>query len=200
MPTDLVLAAICAEAYSAPADYSDGDVHAIRRWVDGRMVIAFRGTDLDDLDDWFRDLDICPMRHPRLGWCHRGFLSGALSVWPKIMLDLALARITPAPAPVILTGHSLGGALTIATGGLMATGGWPPAAIVTFGAPRVGLWKLRKLLDPVTIRQYNDGGDPVPDVPWPYLHQRVPIVLQDVRGGAMRDHSIQTYQAALAGS
>jgi hypothetical protein len=200
MLTDAALAEVCREAYSARADYSAEDVHALRQWADGAMIIAWRGTDPDDVYDWLRDLDICPLRHPQLGWCHRGFLSGALLVWPQIMLDLALARVTPEPARVVLTGHSLGGALAIATGGLMAAGGHPPAAVVTFGAPRVGLWKLHRLLRDVPIRQYDDGGDPVPEVPWPYLHQRPNLVLGDARAGIVRDHSIETYQAALARS
>lgn len=163
---DPTICQLAAAAYLAAPTWASDDVHAVRTDFDGLLtVIAFRGTVPSLLRDWLRDLNIIPTWRKRIGWCHRGFMQGAELVFPALLAGTAGRQ-------VILTGHSLGGALAVATAALLTRAGRPPAALVTFGAPRVGLWRMRRLLRKVTVRQYCDGDDPVPCVPRPYLHMR----------------------------
>src|SRR6185437_9905361 len=100
------LAQLAADSYTCPASWRVGDVEGCIARIDGMSVVAFRGTEPLSIADWMRDLDAVPMRHPAIGWCHRGFLTGALAIIPLIRRDLG-------PEPLILTGHSLGGALAL---------------------------------------------------------------------------------------
>lgn len=161
---DRYLAALAEAAYSAAPTWAAGDVCAVQTGI----VVAFRGTRIDSAEDWARDLDLVPAYYGPLGWCHRGFLDGAKAVWPQIAPHV--------DGNTILVGHSLGGALAIGTGGLAAAAGRPPAAIVTFGAPRVGLGTLVALLSGVPVRQYRHASDIVPEVPPGYRHVRLPLI------------------------
>jgi fermentation-respiration switch protein FrsA (DUF1100 family) len=158
-----------AGSYGAQATVVAGDVHAVITQAPGVAVVAFRGTVPSSWADWLRDFEAWPVRHEGMGWCHRGFLDGGMDLWPALQPLIAGRR-------VILTGHSLGGALAIITAGLMTLAGNPPEALVTFGAPRVGGSALRQLLAPIPIRQYRNGNDPVPDVPLLYEHVRLPLI------------------------
>lgn len=171
MISDAELAALCADAYLPCASVVIGEdlaANIIRR--DGAVIVAFRGT--ANPPGWLRDLDVMPKSDPMIGYCHHGFLSGAAALMQKIDLR--------ADDRVILTGHSLGGALAVVFGALRLAVGYPVAELVTFGAPRAGYAKLVSIWKPVTgvqpaVRQYRAGNDPVPKVPlqllaFPYRH------------------------------
>lgn len=160
--TDLDLCHVAQEAYTSPPTWQWGDVKAILRWAAPKEpVVAFKGT--SDPSDWLRDLDSVPMIHPKLGTCHRGFLTGSLE---------ALEDIQGATkgCPVVLTGHSLGGALAALTGALLGSLGSPVSQVVTFGCPKVGFQGVRMALTGVRCARYVHGDDIVPTLPWPYEH------------------------------
>jgi len=91
-------------------------------------VLAFRGTERG-VRDLLTDLKLYPRRrHGGGGLVHRGFDQALESVWPGV--EAALSRI---PCPVFYTGHSLGAALAT-----LAAARRAPAALYTFGSPRVG--------------------------------------------------------------
>jgi pimeloyl-ACP methyl ester carboxylesterase len=173
-------AAFCADAYAekpAGVVYDWRDCRAVlNTQADGTVVVAFRGTVPDDLEDWLRDIDALPERVPGLpamGWCHAGFLAGGIGL-------LALFRDHLAGKRVVLVGHSLGGALAIIVAGLLTAADTPPALVVTFEAPRAGGMRLRQLLANVLIRQYRFGNDPItelPDMLWLYCHPAHPLTL-----------------------
>ena len=190
--TDALLATICSASYATPPAWCVGDVRATRTEIDNVSVVALPGTRPRVVADWIRDADVVPLWHPLLGVCHRGFLSGALAIFPLIAADLAGRR-------VIITGHSLGGAEAVPLAGLFAVAGRPPVACVTFGAPRVGLAMLRAALVGVQIRQYRDGDDPVPELIPPYEHVSALIQFGADALDPVDDHSIQLYAARLAG-
>ncbi len=195
MLTDAALAALCAETYARPGSWRAGDLSAIYTVREGRRIIAIRGTTRDPRD-WLRDLSAMPKYDRDLGFCHAGFLAGAL----------ALYRASPLAdhdfSSVILTGHSMGGALALLLGAVTLSLRHPPALIVTFGAPRCGSWKLRRLLRRVPLRLYRNGDDPVPDVPWLpalYLHPRALMPIGEPAFEPLADHPIAAYRRALAG-
>ncbi len=193
-----VAARLAQAAYRESPTYCWQDVHALRRDEDGVPYVSFRGT-TRDLEDWLRDLEVWPERCPHLGWCHAGFLTGARAIEAMLRRELARGGIPP-----ILTGHSLGGALALLTGGLLSAHGMAPLAIITFGAPRAGFARLRRVLSKLPIEQYRFGEDLVPTLPWAlwpllrYAHVRAPIAIGTSTGDALADHHIANYVGALA--
>jgi fermentation-respiration switch protein FrsA (DUF1100 family) len=190
MLTDADLAVIAGAAYSTKPRWAVGDVRATWSARGDIDVIAFRGTDPESLADWLRDLDFWPTWRPQLGTCHRGFITGAEGVLPWIRQDMAGRRL-------VLTGHSLGGALAISLAALLVALGIPVWSVVTFGAPRVGLWQLRKLMAPVPVRQYIDADDPVPQVPRPYLHVRDTISIGAPLLDLLDAHAVARYASLV---
>lgn len=102
---------------------------------DTHAVLAFRGSDPVTLPNWVTDSIVeLVTREEYTGRVHRGFSSALASTWGTIerILDAAEDK------PLFLTGHSMGGALAMLTGCRLAKAGRPPAAVYTFGSPRVG--------------------------------------------------------------
>lgn len=206
---DQILVDLSAAAYSEAPAWQFADVQAIRRDITADMtVVAFRGTCCTE--DAIRDAEAWPTWDQALGFVHTGFWIGAKGIAEQIRRDLAGRK-------VIFTGHSLGGALALVTAALFVHGitfrprGWPQVTdVVTFGAPRAGFRRMRRVLAPVKIRQYWLGDDPVPMVPWLlgcYVHARplfhldrpepAPDLSFDLKA-LVDDHHIDLYRAAVA--
>lgn len=189
---DADLCALAAAAYTADPTWQAGDVRAVHTNYGHLSVIAFRGTDPDDAWDWARDLDLWPVWRRKLGLCHRGFITGAEAVFARVSAATWGRR-------VVLTGHSLGGALAIATAGLLARLGRHPVGLVTFGAPRVGFWRLRHALRDIPARHYADVDDPVPDIPLVYLSNSPRRVVGAPSLDFLAAHDVAAYQLHLTG-
>lgn len=170
MITDRQLAILAKQAYTQEPTWRAGDVHAVRTG----NIIAFRGTMPDNLADWVRDIEAWPSNDPHLGRVHTGFRDGAYATLLPILRDKGRDD-----AKITFVGHSLGGALAILTAAYFRAMGLWPDALVTFGAPRAGGGGLRDLLRDVPVRQYRNGNDPVPTVPWlpgVYTHLNDPLI------------------------
>lgn len=192
-PDDRSLAELCAAAYTSAPTWAVGDVHACRTPGDDADVIAFRGTVPSNVEDWLRDFDAAPVYDNALGFVHQGFLDGASSIHQALLAGIGVK-------PVVLTGHSLGGALAIVTAALMRAAGKPPVALVTFGAPRVWRARLPSLLAKplVPTRQYRRCGDPVPNVPWLFNHDTLPLLMVGPPHElSIEQHSIAGYIAEV---
>lgn len=150
------------EAYRRTTIGKDGTEVLLRQYVNGDVVVAFRGTE-KNFTDILSDLAGWPDRHPTLGFCHNGFLEGVLAVWPEVTHWLGLAKATR----VWFTGHSKGGSQAcIAAGLLMTTWPNPDVGLVTFGAAGAGTWKLGRVLAAAQPVHYRNGVDCVPSHPW----------------------------------
>ena len=162
MISDLDLARACQDTYGFPPTLPvpiTGVNARVTRGDDDTLIVAFRGS--VTAEDWARDFIFSPIvdrAHPQLGRCHAGFLDGAESMLGAVSAAVGVK-------PFILTGHSLGGAIALLCGGLLICGSKKPAAIVTFGAPRVGMLQFAEFLAPYPVRQYRRGNDIVPLVP-----------------------------------
>jgi tetratricopeptide (TPR) repeat protein len=98
----------------------------------GIGYLSFRGTVPGILRNWLSDLYFLPTGRPRR---HRGFDS----CWQALRRQIRDWLATQTPRELILTGHSLGGAMAqLAAVELAAE--WPIRAVVCFGAPLVG-WR-----------------------------------------------------------
>jgi triacylglycerol lipase len=105
----------------------------------GRAWLVFRGTESYPETELFRDLSIDLFCLP-MGWlpCHAGFRRA----WAKLREPARewLASVGKT-APLVITGHSLGGALALLAANEIALRGRATIeAVITFGAPRVGTW------------------------------------------------------------
>jgi hypothetical protein len=201
MISDLTFAQCCAATYDepptlpVPATGTDVRISAV---ADG-IVVAFRGS--VTAEDWARDFICAPVmdrEDPQLGLCHAGFLDGAASVVAAIAAAVGSNKC-------YLTGHSLGGALALGVGALLICSGKSPEAIVTFGAPRYGMAKFVAALQPIAIRQYRRGNDPVPLVPFDvpplleFQNARDPLIaIGEAQHDPFACHAIDGYLADVA--
>src|SRR5262249_15248766 len=97
-------------------------------------VLVFRGT--LGFGHWITDSKVIPVDWvPGAGKVHTGFRDALEKVWSRIE-----SRLRNFPHPVFYTGHSLGAALaSVAVARIVMEGRIPrPAALYTFGSPRVG--------------------------------------------------------------
>lgn len=106
----------------------------------GFTILAFRGSDHLEIEDWVgnADFDLVYDPHVRGGQVHSGFQRGAAAIWPQIQNLITAHR--PPDHKLYLTGHSLGGALAMLTAARFASAQRAAEidAIVTFGQPRAG--------------------------------------------------------------
>jgi hypothetical protein len=128
------------------------------------VLIAFRGT--ANVGNWLSNLNIYSTTRP-YGKVHRGFF-GAFQV-----VDAQLrAELSQRPdRPLLLTGHSLGGALaTIAAAEW--NGLFPVAWIYTFGQPAVGKGQFVDFMQRFATNfvRFVNNDDIVPRVPPTYRH------------------------------
>ena len=116
-------------------------------------VLVFRGT--SGFENWLANLKVVQSPWEGGGQVHTGFKN----VFQEIR-DEVEAAICGVSLPLYYTGHSLGGALA-----LLAASLWPPRAVYTFGAPRVGDTVFRKKLAAIPIFRVANRGDIVTGVP-----------------------------------
>lgn len=195
---DLVYQRLSAAAYDEPDAARFGVFHAGYKLIaqvsdagtgadaivvknENEVVVAFRGTEKNYADimtdlKFKREPSIMTVNDEALS-VHRGFLAQ----WRAIKDDLHIAvgvASSEGNLPVIVTGHSLGGALAV-----LATVDWPWVQdCITFGAPRVGDAQIKSAVrkNQVRHRRYVFGADIVPVIPLlalGYRHDCSPIYL-----------------------
>jgi predicted lipase len=174
------LSSICAESYRK-ATFEEANIEVL---VKGN-IFAFRGT--DEPKDALRDMRILPLWTRELGWCPAGFLKASRRLVNKVT-SVCLERDID-HKNIILTGHSLGGAVALILGALMTRDEIPPVEIVTFGAPRCGRLKI---LDSVPVTQYRHGKDIVPTVP-PLMRRHNKLVRLGEPKSLIKDHFVVNY-------
>jgi hypothetical protein len=141
------------------ATFSEAGAQAFAvRLPDGQVCIAFRGTQADDPTDLGTDADFRLVEHERFpGRVHAGFARSFLGLLPQLE---AFMLETAGAAMLVLTGHSLGGALAT-----LAASVFPGARLVTFGSPRVGDARFASGTLAAQVERYVDCTDVVTEVP-----------------------------------
>ncbi len=138
-------------------------VYGVVASSDSLAVVAFRGT--DDNRDWLGALSAAQVRTPS-GRVHSAVADWLDHVWPSVLAGLY--DCDSVDKPIWLTGHSLGGGLALLAAMRLHEAGFDPAAVYTFGTPRVMDPKAVAAFPVNCVRVVNNE-DAVPDAPWPSL-------------------------------
>lgn len=192
--TDHDLALLAAQAYDDPPDFTAGSMHGIVRDVGNTRVVAVAGT--DEVTDWLRHNLRVGFRRWRLGLrCHSGFADAA-----DMLIAGRIAHLRDSSLRVVVTGHSLGGAVAQLMGLYLVAD-----ACVTFGAPRLfdaeSAWTAEGVPGGHNLKRYCHRNDPVPMIPpyhWGYRHVGKPR-WWDGRGWQDRMSPLSTAWTALEG-
>ena len=163
----------------------------------GVTIISIRGT--DNAKNVLTDLDARPFKDRKLGvQVHRGFRDASEKLKNDIIENVALEE------NIILTGHSLGGAIAQILGLWFEDDAYE-VQIYTFGSPAV---MIEQMWEDGHFRVYLEN-DPVPFLPpFPYMHWGIRINAEtlgwdenhpvgDVTKIDARDHSIKEYLKVL---
>ena len=163
----------------------------------GVTIISIRGTDNGIIV--LSDLDARPFRDKKLGvQVHRGFRDASEKLKNDIIENVALEET------IILTGHSLGGAIAQILGLWFEDDAYE-VQIYTFGSPSI---MMEQMWEDGHFRVYLEN-DPVPFLPpYPYVHWGIGINAEtldwdedhpigDITKIDARDHSIKEYLKIL---
>lgn len=161
------------------------DTQAFLFKTDDYIVVAFRGS--QEIKDWQTNFstrlkkfalttqmealeeDITPPR----GQVHRGFQSAWDSVERSIVRQIQQWNEgRTVQFPLLLTGHSLGGALATVAAASLVKRKFPIQGLYTFGQPRVGDWIFASEINMALkgrVFRFVNNNDIVPHIPPPYL-------------------------------
>ena len=128
-------------------------------------VLVFRGTSA--FETWLSNLNTLQAGWDAGGLVHAGFKNEFYKIWDE--LNGRLSEIPP-DVPVFYTGHSLGGAMATLAASLRS-----PAAVYTFGSPRVGDIAFARSLGEVPIFRVVNNRDlvtllPPSRIPFEFSH------------------------------
>lgn len=140
------------------------------------VLLVFRGTQepTDLVTDANVTLDPPPSEWNIEGRLHRGFLNAAQSVDVQVSTAATLAQAKQ--KPLVVSGHSLGGALALLSAIHLEKQKTPVHSIWAFGAPKVGdpsaMRSMSKILSG-RLHQLNQPTDPIPLLPFTSEEQLV---------------------------
>ena len=122
------------------------------------MVLAFRGTEPQQLRDIWTDLKFTPFKKERCVM-HEGFYEAYRDIEKELV-----GAVRKINLPLYVTGHSLGGALALIAVMYLPDMDWT-AACYTFGGPKVGDDDFTDGLFKVPVYRTVNSSDIVPSLP-----------------------------------
>lgn len=229
----IFLAAVCSQTYEQynnqigsfviPEFYEEAATFLARsitgRWErfgfiiqsEDRIIIAFRGT--SSTTDWISDAIARQRKYKcvkETGLTHVGISDIYYSAREQILSSLR--RLSKKKA-LIITGHSLGGALAVLCAiDVVGNSEFSSPTLYTYGAPRVGNPVFAKAFTSAVDQCYriNNRFDIVPHLPphiyklprsdktYHYMHVREDIPLHFQNGSVASNHVISSYFKELA--
>lgn len=202
---DAAIAAFCEEGYARADDHGLFEIR--HGYVGDLLVYGFVGS--NDWRDWIVNCDRTLVDAPEFDcMLHRGYRDLWRDTGASFRILNAGYRLSH-DGPVMICGHSLGGALAqVAALDLVRSGALDAAQIelVTFGAPRI--WGSACAASyPVEGRHYRFGWDPISLVPLRGASPPRSILIPGVARGLavswwqrlpwIGDHGLPHYVASL---
>ena len=139
-------------------EHDGAQAHAF--WNKEEYVLAFRGTEPDEITDLLADLNAIPRGAMTHGLVHSGFRGELDKLWDAVVTHHGKGHQNK---KLFITGHSLGAAMaTIATSRFEED--CKVEQLTTFGSPRVGTRKFVKNIETSHVRFVNNN-DIVTKVP-----------------------------------
>jgi hypothetical protein len=140
------------------------------------ILFSFRGT--QEIVDWATNLNAEMVKFEEgVGIVHAGFYKAFTSIVG--IVDEVVLGSKP-DKPIIICGHSLGGAISNLVGGYLRKKGHSKVMIYTFGSPLVGdtdfTYHFSKV-QPIISYRFVHNQDLVPMVPPPHSHLRIKLLL-----------------------
>ena len=192
------MAEYCEKIYDEGKELRDNEFAYNVDQDSGVTIISIRGT--NNGRNVLTDLDVRPFYDKKLGMdLHRGFRDSASIIHEDIIENHALEET------IILTGHSLGGAIAQILGLWFEDDAYE-VQIYTFGSPAITVNQIWS--EDLYFRVYLKD-DPVPFLPpFPFVHWGMRInaktfdwdedhPIGDVTKIDARDHSISEYKKVL---
>ncbi len=131
-------------------------------------IVAFRGT--ASIGNALTDVEAALIRHDIFpGLIHFGFARAAETVYPTVR---ALLTDLDRRLPILVTGHSLGGAMATLVSHRLVHEGFPVRAVYTYGSPRAGNRIFHDAYRLPNYRFVNDN-DLVPHLPMRLCYHHV---------------------------
>ncbi len=172
---------------------------------DNNAIIAFRGTETKKLwkgggwRDVLRNAMVWRHNDPRLPVGHAGFITGAIRAVDKnIVPELVDAGYRD--ATITVTGHSLGGGVSLPAAELLRYAGFHVNQWVGFGTPKVYSTHVRSF--PFAVTSYRHKNDRVTQLPFACLGFTHQVPLTQIgpshgKRGTWDDHSMEQYLLRL---
>ena len=146
--------------YTGHKFFENDGAQAHAFWNKEEYVLAFRGTEPDEITDLLADLNAIPRGAMTHGLVHSGFRGELDKLWDDIVKHHGAGHQNKT---FYITGHSLGAAMaTIATSRFEEE--VKVQQLTTFGSPRVGTRKFVKNIETPHVRFVNNN-DIVTKVP-----------------------------------
>ena len=195
-------ATLCSEIYQSSDGfdiYNKNGVYAGYVAIGDIDLFVFRGS--YTFEDWEDDFYLFPLKHPKLGDVHGGFVRGI-----DLCYKWCLTKIREG-CKASFIGHSLGGAHARYIAGLCAYDKSHTELLMTFGSPKCGKETLIKLIESsgITHTSYRHCDVIVPSLPpdkfgYEHTEQYIELKSNDSSGllGDIKDHSISLYLRSLA--
>jgi hypothetical protein len=142
-------------------EYFTGKVHggqAIAAWQNSGTdaLLAFRGTQPNDISDIATDLDIARSPWPEGGTVHTGFAMSFEELWPEVRGWHGRAS----GRPTLIAGHSLGAGLATLGATRLSS-----STLVTIGSSRVGDAAFAALFGDIEVHRFVGCCDVITSLP-----------------------------------
>ena len=161
---------------------------------DETIVLAFRGTEIQERSDIWADMKIWKTKGRGKGEVHSGFKGELDKVWPPVESMLNQHK----DKKLYITGHSLGGAMATLAASRITTKNLEE--VFTYGAPRVGNRRFARSLrySHTRLQNNNDIICRVPSRLFGYAHHVGPTYINHY-GNVRRCSSFQRFKDQLRG-
>lgn len=136
----------------------------IFRHNENTVVIAFRGTQANKLNDLLADLKAWKETSETQGRVHSGFKNEVDKLWPIIEKRIS-SKLVKKTDKIIVTGHSLGAAMATITAARIKHNGHEIVELYNFGSPRAGNYDWAEQFEDIPTWRFVNNNDVVTKVP-----------------------------------